>query len=209
MESKGNARFKRSKWYCKLRIFGGPILFLTWCTFPIILKFRCLRSFGFITFSFFLFTLFAFTKCSFVLSGPERMTTTEQLSVYVRQWHPSTLTLDLPKEVVLKDSVVEELKEEVRIVQVILSLVYRPSNPKTQKWRSCGCRLTWAYVVSLSYQKRFFLKLCVQPANMEFWCFLNAYQNQPYFSIFFVPNYTAVIFIWSQNCFQNSIPWKN
>ena len=51
------------------------------------------------------------------------MTSTEQLSVYVRQWHPSTLTLDLPKEVVLKDSVVEELKEEVRIIQVILSLV--------------------------------------------------------------------------------------
>ena len=42
------------------------------------------------------------------------MTSTEQLSVYVRQWHPSTLTLDLPKEVVLQDSVVEELKDEVR-----------------------------------------------------------------------------------------------
>ena len=107
-------------------------------------------------FSFFIFTLFAFTKCSFVLSGPERMTTTEQLSVYVRQWHPSTLTLDLPKEVVLKDSVVEELKEEVRFIQVILSLVYRPSNPETEKWRSCGCRLTEAYIVRLSYQKRFF-----------------------------------------------------
>ena len=51
------------------------------------------------------------------------MTSTEQLSVYVRQWHPSTLTLDLPQEVVLKDGVVEELKQEVRMIQVILSLV--------------------------------------------------------------------------------------
>lgn len=48
-----------------------------------------------------------------VLEGPERMTSTEQLSVYVRQWHPSTLTLDLPQEVVLQDSVVQELKEEI------------------------------------------------------------------------------------------------
>jgi len=64
-----------------------------------------------------------FTKCSFVLTGPERMTSTEQLSVYVRQWHPSTLTLDLPKEVVLQDSVVEELKEEVRIIHIIVSFI--------------------------------------------------------------------------------------
>ncbi|XP_078360034.1 ubiquitin carboxyl-terminal hydrolase 47-like isoform X2 [Oculina patagonica] len=48
-----------------------------------------------------------------ILEGPERMTSTEQLSVYVRQWHPSTLTLDLPKEVVLLESVVEELKDEI------------------------------------------------------------------------------------------------
>ena len=74
------------------------------------------------------------------------MTSTEQLSVYVRQWHPSTLTLDLPKEVVLQDSVVEELKEEVRIIQIILHcifhLVHRPFNPQTEKWRSSSCRLT-------------------------------------------------------------------
>lgn len=62
-------------------------------------------------------------KCSFALTGPERMTSTEQLSVYVRQWHPSTLTLDLPQEVVLQDSVVQELKEEVRITQIILSFI--------------------------------------------------------------------------------------
>ena len=57
------------------------------------------------------------------MTGPERMTSTEQLSVYVRHWHPSTLTLDLPKEVVLQDSVVEEFKEEVRIIHIILSSI--------------------------------------------------------------------------------------
>ncbi|KAJ7383604.1 Ubiquitin carboxyl-terminal hydrolase 47 [Desmophyllum pertusum] len=48
-----------------------------------------------------------------ILEGPERMTSTDQLSIYVRHWHPSTITLDLPKEVVLQDSVVEELKDEI------------------------------------------------------------------------------------------------
>lgn len=46
--------------------------------------------------------------------GPERMTSTEDLSLYLRQWHPSTLTLAIPKEVVLKDNTVEALKEEVK-----------------------------------------------------------------------------------------------
>lgn len=41
------------------------------------------------------------------------MTSTDQLSVYVRHWHPSTITLDPPKEVVLQDSVVDELKAAV------------------------------------------------------------------------------------------------
>ena len=73
------------------------------------------------------------------------MTSTEQLSVYVRQWHPSTLTLDPPKEVVLQDSVVEELKEEVRIIHsnhIIFHLVCRPFNHQTEKWRSSRCHLT-------------------------------------------------------------------
>lgn len=48
-----------------------------------------------------------------ILEGPELMTSTDQLSVYVRHWHPSTLTLDPPKEVVLQESVVDELKAEV------------------------------------------------------------------------------------------------
>jgi len=63
------------------------------------------------------------------------MTSTEQLSVYVRHWHPSTLTLDLPKEVVLQDSVVEEFKEEVRIIQIIFIIysVYRPFDPQTER----------------------------------------------------------------------------
>ena len=49
----------------------------------------------------------------FTLLGPELMTSTDQLSVYVRHWHPSTITLDPPKEVVLQDSVVDELKAAV------------------------------------------------------------------------------------------------
>lgn len=48
-----------------------------------------------------------------ILEGPERMTSTEYLSLYLRQWHPSTLTLDNPKEVVLKESTVEALKEKM------------------------------------------------------------------------------------------------
>ena len=50
----------------------------------------------------------------FMALGPERMTSTEYLSLYLRRWHPSTLTLDNPKEVVLKESTVEALKEEVK-----------------------------------------------------------------------------------------------
>lgn len=46
-----------------------------------------------------------------ILEGPERMTSADQLSLYVRHWHPSTLTIDPPKEVVLKESLVEHLKE--------------------------------------------------------------------------------------------------
>ncbi|KAK2563668.1 Ubiquitin carboxyl-terminal hydrolase 47 [Acropora cervicornis] len=48
-----------------------------------------------------------------VFTSPERMTSTEYLSLYLRQWHPSTLTVDNPKEVVLKESTVEALKEEM------------------------------------------------------------------------------------------------
>lgn len=48
-----------------------------------------------------------------ILEGPELMTSTDQLSVYVRHWHPSTITLDPPKEVVLQDCVVDELKAAV------------------------------------------------------------------------------------------------
>ena len=55
----------------------------------------------------------------FVALGPERMTSTEDLSLYLRQWHPSTLTLAVPKEVVLKDNTVEALKEEVKQRQQI------------------------------------------------------------------------------------------
>ena len=43
------------------------------------------------------------------------MISTDHLSIYVRQWHPSTLTLGVQKEVVLKESLVEHLKEEVRL----------------------------------------------------------------------------------------------
>lgn len=43
------------------------------------------------------------------------MTSIDHLSIYVRQWHPSTLTLGVQKEVVLKESLVEHLKEEVRL----------------------------------------------------------------------------------------------
>ncbi|XP_073239292.1 ubiquitin carboxyl-terminal hydrolase 47-like [Porites lutea] len=46
-----------------------------------------------------------------ILEGPERMTSADQLSLYVRHWHPSTLTIDPPKEVVLEESLVEYLKE--------------------------------------------------------------------------------------------------
>ena len=49
-----------------------------------------------------------------VLLGPERMTSPDYLSLYVRHWHPSTLTLDVPKEVVLEESTVEHLKQEVK-----------------------------------------------------------------------------------------------
>lgn len=44
------------------------------------------------------------------------MTSADQLSLYVRHWHPSTLTIDPPKEVVLKESLVEHLKEAVTIL---------------------------------------------------------------------------------------------
>ena len=43
------------------------------------------------------------------------MTSSDHLSIYVRQWHPSTLTLGVQKEVVLEESLVEHLKEEVRL----------------------------------------------------------------------------------------------
>ena len=52
---------------------------------------------------------------NFVLLGPEKMTSPDHLSIYLRQWHPSTLTLGVLKEVVLKESLVEPLKEEVRL----------------------------------------------------------------------------------------------
>lgn len=48
-----------------------------------------------------------------ILEGPERMTSPDYLSLYVRHWHPSTLTLDVPKEVVLEESTVEHLKQEI------------------------------------------------------------------------------------------------
>lgn len=54
-----------------------------------------------------------------ILEGPERMTSSESLSIYVRQWHPSTLTLGAPKEVVLKESLVELLKEEMNKISGI------------------------------------------------------------------------------------------
>lgn len=58
-----------------------------------------------------------------LVSGPERMTSENQLSLYVRQWHPSTLTLDIPKEVVLKESLVEYLKEEVSRHEILAVLM--------------------------------------------------------------------------------------
>ena len=46
------------------------------------------------------------------------MTSADQLSLYIRRWHPSTLTIDPPKEVVLKESLVEHLKEAVTILSL-------------------------------------------------------------------------------------------
>lgn len=51
------------------------------------------------------------------------MTSADQLSLYVRHWHPSTLTIDPPKEVVLKESLVEHLKEEVTILFIGLMII--------------------------------------------------------------------------------------
>ena len=44
------------------------------------------------------------------------MASVDQLSLYVRHWHPSTLTIDPPKEVVLTETLVEHLKEAVTIL---------------------------------------------------------------------------------------------
>ena len=51
--------------------------------------------------------------CWLLVLGPERMTSSNQLSMYVRHWKPSSLTLGPLKEVVVDDLTTEKLKEEV------------------------------------------------------------------------------------------------
>lgn len=54
-----------------------------------------------------------------ILDGPEEMTSTSQLAIFVRRWRPSTYELDPFQEIILSSQTVDDLKEKISVLSGI------------------------------------------------------------------------------------------